>query len=498
MMMENDARGLEEGPREESQPKSKTQSGVPSMVAKSSTLSLLVPTTKTTWKQWLLASLVAVSIGWVMLWTTLATHTGVTRETIYPALESKYFNQYSGARMFTYLGIFYLFLGTVSYAALMAGIRMPKPSPSLVQVFHAPIPFTHWDLTLLEAGAFMLFCALLVATFLARVFNRFEFGYWPSERYVYEVAKTFGKTIALILMVLLFPVSKSCFWWDLFNFQFERVLKFHRWLAWLMVWVVIIHASTAIASLIMVNQFKACMWPNDDCEKPGGWDNWDGLEASRTFTYGWVTLLLGAPIVITSIAWVRRHHFELFYYTHFLFIPFFIMLHLHYDSMIYYMAPGVAAYTLDKVVWFYVTRRPTRIANLSSPAPGFVRIAIALEQGHKYEPGAWVQIKIPAISTLEWHPMSVASAPGHTTITIDVKVLGDWTENLAKLAARFDESRPSHTCIFVDKFHGSSHTEMQGYLSHPAVLMFAGGIGITPMMSAIRHIVEESAQYPQI
>jgi hypothetical protein len=400
MMMENDARELEEGQKEEPPPKApKSQSDISNVMAKASTLSL-IPNTKTTWKQWLLASLVAVSLGWVILWTTLATHTDVTRETIYPALESKYFDQQSGARIFTYLGIFYLFLGTVSYAALIAGIRMPKPSPRLVQVYHAPIPFANCDLSPLEAGAFLLFCALLVATFFARVLNRFEFGYWPSERYVYEVAKTLGKTIALILMVLLFPVSKSCFWWDLFNFQFERALKFHRWLAWLMVWVVIIHASTAIASVIMVNQFKACMWPNDNCEKPGGWSNWDGLETSRIFTYGWVTLLLGAPIVITSIAWVRRNHFELFYYTHLLFIPFFIMIHLHYNNMIYYMAPGLAAYTLDKVVWFYVTRRPTRIVNLSSPAPGFVRIDIALGQGHTYEPGAWVQIKIPAISML--------------------------------------------------------------------------------------------------
>ena len=115
---------------------------------------------------------------------------------------------------------------------------------------------------------------------------------------------------------------------------------------------------------------------------------------------------------------------------------------------------------------------------------------IAIEQGHTFEPGQWVQIKVPAVSALQWHPLSVASAPGHSTITIDVKVLGDWTQGLQYLALRFDPSKYTHTCVFMDRFHGSSHTQMQGYLTHPAVLMVAGGIGLTPIMSSLRVLAE--------
>lgn len=115
---------------------------------------------------------------------------------------------------------------------------------------------------------------------------------------------------------------------------------------------------------------------------------------------------------------------------------------------------------------------------------------IAIEQGHTFEPGQWVQIKVPAVSALQWHPLSVASAPGHSTITIDIKVLGDWTQGLQYLALRFDPSKYTHTCVFMDRFHGSSHTQMQGYLTHPAVLMVAGGIGLTPIMSSLRVLAE--------
>jgi predicted ferric reductase len=372
---------------------------------------------------------------------------------------------------------------------------MPKPSPWLVRTLRVSKTCSP---TLIEAGAFATFCITLAATCVARIMQRFEFGYWPPERYVYEVCKTLGKAIALTLLVLLFPISKNCFWWDLLNYQFERAVKLHRWLAWLLVWLVILHAIFAIAALLMVNQFQACMLPNEHCEKPGGWGNWDGLETSRVYTYGWIAFVIATPLVLTSLPWVRRHHFEVFYFTHFLFIPFFILLHFHFPNMVYYLAPGFSAYILDKVVWFYVSRRPTKIKDLSIPANGYVRFTIEFPEHCIYEPGAWVQIKIPIISAWEWHPMSVASAPGHSTITIDVKILGNWTRKLAKLAADFDPTRPSHTCIFIDRFYGSSHSEKQGYLNHRCCVMFAGGVGVTPMMSAFRSLIEDSCRYPHI
>jgi hypothetical protein len=83
-------------------------------------------------------------------------------------------------------------------------------------------------------------------------------------------------------------------------------------------------------------------------------------------------------------------------------------------------------------------------------------------------------------------------------MSIDIKVLGDWTKGLAKLAARFDVTNPAHTTAYLDRYHGSSHSVMQGYLNHNAVLMFAGGIGITPMMSSLRSLIEDSGNYSHI
>ena len=444
-----------------------------------------------------LACLVAIAVGWVFLFSVLSSHTQIAREEIYEEFETKYFDEKAGAWVFSYMVVFYLILGSVTYLALMQHVRLPKPSFAMIRSYH--IPYSPDTITPLELALVFLVIATQFATFLARVIQRFDTEYWPSERVWYELSKNFGKMAAFSLMLLIIPVSKTSFWLDLFNFQFERAIKLHRWIAWWLVFVVCAHAVTAIVSLIIAGNFTACMLPNEECHKPGGYETYLGLETSRIVTYGWIAILIALPLVVTSIPWFRRHKFEWFYYTHFLFIPFILMLHLHYPDLIYYMAPGLTAYTLDKVIWYCATRRRTRMVNLSIPAPGFVRVTVAIDKEYIYLPGQWVLINIPAISFLQWHPMSVSSCPGHSTITIDIKVLGDWSKKLAKFAAHFDPSSVAHTTIFVDGFYGSSHTEMQGYLNHPVVAMFGGGIGVTPMMASLRHLVEQSSsKYPHI
>jgi predicted ferric reductase len=445
--------------------------------------------------QWLLAFAIFAVLSWVGIFTVLGTHTDVVRDDIYPGLSSKYLEEKEGARIFTYLGVFYIVGGIVSLGFLSGGVRLPKPTPKMARSFRLPLLGEYWSV--LELCALIIFVLVQVATITTRVMKRYhEYYSWPADKLWYEVSKTLGKTAAITLSVLFLPVCKSCFWWDLFNCKFERAVKFHRFLAWFWVLVVIVHATTATASLVLAGQFKECTWPSDACQEPGV--TYKSFSTSRRIMYGWIAGLIMLPLVLTSLPWFRRHKFEWFYYTHFLFVPALILMHLHFPDLIYYTAPGLAAYVLDKIVWWCSSRRPAKIISLRTTAPGFVRLAIALEPGFSFEPGQWIQLKVPAVSRLEWHPMSVASAPGHSSFTVDIKVLGDWTRGLETLATKFDPSLNEHTRAFVDKFHGSSHSQMHGYLSHPAVLMIAGGIGVTPMMSALRKLVEDGASLPVV
>lgn len=480
---------------------------------------------------WLVLVLVLTCLLWVSSFTVLATHTTIARQRVYEALErDRWFPDKAGARLLTYVVALAVVPALGMCILAGGGGEAPKPARAWIRPYPlrclgscgggGTVRLCRLEMLLIA----LLFVATPVATFVARVIARFEVAYWPPERVAYELCKTVGKCVAFTWMWVLLPVSKSSVWWSWMNFEFERVVHWHRGLAWATVALVLLHAVLAVVALARAGQLGACWIPNDDCQRPGGFETYLGLETSKTVFYGWLSLALGAVLVGTSVSYMRRRHFELFYYTHVIvFGPLLIFVHLHYPDMIYYTAPGLAAYILDKVWWLWLSRRPTRIVRMTAPAPGFVRLDIEVDALQNtslngWAPGQWVQINIPALSFWQWHPMSVAAGPSsaieqktqdetatsttykhETTIQLDIKVLGDWTAKLANLAERFDPSQVSHSTIYMDKFYGSSHSRSQGFLTHPVVVILAGGIGATPGMSALWHMIQYSqTRYPHV
>ena len=294
---------------------------------------------------WSLAAFAFAVLAWLATFNILGAHTDSWRYRIYPAFESTYFHERDGARVFTFLGVYYMIAGAVILACLALGIHLPAPRPWLARSIRLPMTGAYW--TVLGLCMLSLFVGVQAAVIVSRVTNKFYLDWvpvWDAAKLWYEVTKTLGKTCAITMLFLFIPVSKSCFWLDLFNLKFERAIKFHRWLAWFLVSVVVVHAASAVASLSSARQFKNCMWPSEKCVNPGrAWGTYESIVTSRRITYGWFCFVLAIPLVTTSLPWFRRHKFEWFYYTHFLFIPCMVLLHLHFQGMIYYAAPGLAA-----------------------------------------------------------------------------------------------------------------------------------------------------------
>ena len=48
----------------------------------------------------------------------------------------------------------------------------------------------------------------------------------------------------------------------------------------------------------------------------------------------------------------------------------------------------------------------------------------------KMAPGQYVLIQCPSISTLEWHPFTLTSAPQDDYFSVHIRAAGDWTEAL--------------------------------------------------------------------
>ena len=62
-----------------------------------------------------------------------------------------------------------------------------------------------------------------------------------------------------------------------------------------------------------------------------------------------------------------------------------------------------------------------------------------VKEGFHMEVGQYVFLNIPEISTLEWHPFTMTSAPEEDYLSVHVREAGDWTEKLISLVAQLPE-----------------------------------------------------------
>ncbi|KAM7278921.1 hypothetical protein ACFE04_006055 [Oxalis oulophora] len=58
--------------------------------------------------------------------------------------------------------------------------------------------------------------------------------------------------------------------------------------------------------------------------------------------------------------------------------------------------------------------------------------------GFKYKSGMYLFVKCPDISSFEWHPFSITSAPKDDCLSVHIRALGDWTKELRN---RFEKSK---------------------------------------------------------
>ncbi|HXV93002.1 MAG TPA: ferric reductase-like transmembrane domain-containing protein [Pseudonocardia sp.] len=93
-----------------------------------------------------------------------------------------------------------------------------------------------------------------------------------------------------------------------------------------------------------------------------------------------------------------------------------------------------------------------------------------------FAPGQFAWIKLRRSVTAEEHPFTIASSAGaDRRIEFTIRQAGDFTRALARL-------RPG-TPVWVDGPHGSFTPEAR---ASSGVVMIAGGVGVTPMMSILR------------
>ncbi|MCJ1401918.1 hypothetical protein MMC11_005135 [Xylographa trunciseda] len=244
---------------------------------------------------------------------------------------------------------------------------------------------------------------------------------------------------------------------------------------------------------------------------------------------GHVMLLCMLLMYTTAHAKIRQQSYETFWYTHHLFIPFFLALYTHatgcfvrdsvdpvspfagsefWDHCIGYegwrwelFAGGL--YLLERIYREIRSRRSTEIVKVIRHPYDALELQFA-KPSMKYKAGQWLFINIPSVSRQQWHPFTITSCPFDPYISIHVRQVGDWTREMADAlgagpaqAEEYDALDPMQVYeVALEQGQMMPSIRIDGPYGAPAEdvfdnevsILIGTGIGVTPWASILKNI----------
>ncbi|KAH9820743.1 FAD-binding domain-containing protein [Melampsora americana] len=221
---------------------------------------------------------------------------------------------------------------------------------------------------------------------------------------------------------------------------------------------------------------------------------------------GWIMTLTLFIIGYYSRKSVRRNHFEKFWYSHHLFIVFFMAWQLHgMFCMIQPDRPPYCSYHQIGVFWKYWsvggiafiierTLREIRSNHQTYISKVIQHPSRVFEVQFKKEKtstrvGQYIYLKCPEVSSWQWHPFTLTSAPEEDYLSVHIRCVGDFTNQFAltpwwqsKLLEVTHRILPR---VMIDGPFGSASEDV---FKFETVILCGGGIGITPFASVLKSI----------
>ncbi|XP_076774716.1 NADPH oxidase 1 isoform X3 [Arvicanthis niloticus] len=256
---------------------------------------------------------------------------------------------------------------------------------------------------------------------------------------------------------------------------------------------------------------------------------------NMTVMYAAFTSIAGLTGVIATVAlvlmvtsameFIRRNYFELFWYTHHLFIIYIVCLWIHglggivrgqtEESMVeshphncshsfhewdkyerscrrphfaghspeswkWILAP-IAFYIFERILRFYRSQQKVVITKVVMHPSKVLELQMR-KRGFSMEVGQYIFVNCPSISFLEWHPFTLTSAPEEEFFSIHIRAAGDWTENLIRT---FEQQHSPMPRIEVD---GPFGTVSEDVFQYEVAVLVGAGIGVTPFASILKSI----------
>ncbi|KAJ3499109.1 hypothetical protein NLJ89_g10135 [Agrocybe chaxingu] len=392
-----------------------------------------------------------------------------------------------------------------------------------------------FDVWMINEGGRQLFFGTWI--FLHLIVTVFGFMHYQlkdnavTARSIFGLTFPIARTAALVLHVdvifILLPVCRNFVSFlrrtplnDII--PFDKNITLHKATGWS-----IVIGSTVHTLAHMVNFYKLAMVAGDTTSKrvvafiAANFITGPGLT-------GWIMVAALGVMAWFAREKSRRAHFERFWYSHHLFIVFFINWQLHgMFCMIQPDRPPFCSFNTIGVFWRYWlvggviwifervlrevrSRHVTYISKVIQHPSNVMEIQIKKEKTTT-RAGQYIFLSCPEISYFQWHPFTLTSAPEEDYISVHIRVVGDFTTALAKsLGCDFPEkggkgdkrgdtpaggkvigtniNPPMNRTLPRVMVDGPFGSASEDFLNYETILLVGAGIGVTPFASILKSI----------
>ncbi|ODO03125.1 hypothetical protein I350_05970 [Cryptococcus amylolentus CBS 6273] len=343
-------------------------------------------------------------------------------------------------------------------------------------------------------------------------------GARATFQWTYPAARGAAQVLHIDIIFILFPVCRNFISMlrrtplnDII--PFDKNITFHKQVAWMIVLFTFIHVAAHIRNFIVLTI-------NTNV----------GIVGFLEFNFitgpgltGWVMTIALIVMVWFAMEKRRRAHFERFWYSHHLFIIFFLGWQLHGMFCLIqpdrppfcsagqigvfwkYWLPGGLVWISERILREVRARHVTYISKVIQHPSKVLEVQIKKEHTTR-RAGQYIFLNCPEVSYWQYHPFTLTSAPEEDYISVHIRCVGDWTTAFAKsLGANFD-AKPSKSDeaggkvvsppinkvlprVMVDGPFGSASEDFTKFetvlLADPIV---SAGIGVTPFASILKSI----------
>jgi len=311
--------------------------------------------------------------------------------------------------------------------------------------------------TQIPIGFILLFLVFIGISFSVWDFN--PVNYWQAV----------GDIACVTALFVACSSARNSFMVGLLGIPFDRAITIHRWLGRWFLFLVLVHVILGwIYWAITPSQISIAY-----------------ESSTAKFIYGYTAWSALIIMFFTSLEFVRRKWFNMFLWSHYLFIVYYVIGSLHDNEIYPYTITAAGVLILDymtRAIWGTVI--PTNTTEVRYKDGDILqikfkkRLITRLMRMHKT--GQYYFLNFPQIDVFEWHPFSVSSGPDEDIIEVHIKALGDHTTKLVNLAK-------SKNSLWV-RTDGPYGNPKFNYRRFSTVVLCAGGIGMTPIMGIIKDV----------